>query len=152
DALHVECGFHILRIGHAMGDDGGLQRYHGISGLQRFAHLRRDIKILVHLRPSKIRFCSAPSSSAGLTVSSASAAMAAAALPARQLSSSPMPRAQAQTMAAVKASPAPVAFLRRGASEGMKYSRPSPAANTPSGPSVMNTRESPVSSNRRAAR
>ena len=41
-------------------------------------------------------------------VSCEEAAMAAAALPARQLSSSPMPRAQAQTMAAVKASPAAV--------------------------------------------
>ena len=48
DALHVEGGLHILRVGHAVGDDGGFQRHHRLSGIQRVAHLRRDIQILVH--------------------------------------------------------------------------------------------------------
>ena len=45
--LHVQRCLHILGIGHAVGDDGGLQSHHRAALIQGLAHFRRNVKILV---------------------------------------------------------------------------------------------------------
>ena len=48
DVLHRQGGLHILGVGHAVGDDGGLQGHHGLAGGKGLGHLVRNVKILVH--------------------------------------------------------------------------------------------------------
>ncbi len=38
---------HVLRIGHAVGDDGGLQGHHRLAGGQRGGNFRLDIEVSV---------------------------------------------------------------------------------------------------------
>ena len=45
--LHSQSGFHVLGIGHTVGDDGGLQSHHRLTGSQRFGYLGFYIQILV---------------------------------------------------------------------------------------------------------
>ena len=47
DLLHVQGGFHVLGIGHTVGDDGGLQSHHGAALIQSLLHFGSDVQILV---------------------------------------------------------------------------------------------------------
>ena len=97
DALDVQRSLHVLRIGHAVGDDGGLQGNHGPARIQRRLDLRRDIQIgiQIHVRYllrlhraaiAAILSCKIFSLISGFTVSMDSTAMEAAAMPAMPLS------------------------------------------------------------------
>lgn len=79
----------------------------------------------------------------GLMVSSLSTAMAAAAVPAAQLSARSRPARNDQTRDAIIASPAPVALRISALQMGSKCVSPYCAANTPSPPSDRNTRCTP---------
>ncbi len=46
DLLHLEGGLHVLGIGHAVGDDGGLQGHHGLAGSDGLGHLGGHVQIL----------------------------------------------------------------------------------------------------------
>ena len=46
--LHQQGGLHILGIGHAVGDDGALQRHDGFAGGQRRLYLGGNVQIFVH--------------------------------------------------------------------------------------------------------
>ena len=46
--LHQQGGLHILGVGHAVGDDGALQRHHGAALIQSLFDLGRYIKISIH--------------------------------------------------------------------------------------------------------
>ena len=50
DFLHIQSRFDILRIGHAVADDGAFQRHHRLPGCQGFRHFGLDIQIgIAHL-------------------------------------------------------------------------------------------------------
>ena len=50
DLLHVQGRLHILGIGHAVADDGALQRHHGLAILQGLLYLRGNIQITIHIK------------------------------------------------------------------------------------------------------
>ena len=47
DPLHRQGGFHVLGVGHSVGDDGGLQGHHGPALRQGLGHLGGYVQILV---------------------------------------------------------------------------------------------------------
>ena len=47
ELLHVHSGLHILRIGHTVGDDGALQRHHGLALLQSLFDLSGNVQITI---------------------------------------------------------------------------------------------------------
>ena len=55
DALHLQSGFHVLGIGHAVGDDGGFQGHHRLPGFQGFLDFRGDVQILVHVHDADLQ-------------------------------------------------------------------------------------------------
>ena len=48
DLLDLEGGLHVLRVGHAVGNDGGFERHDGLTGGKGLSNLGGDIQILVH--------------------------------------------------------------------------------------------------------
>ena len=48
DLLDLERGLHVLRVGHAVGNDGGFERHDGLTGGKGLGNLGGDIQILVH--------------------------------------------------------------------------------------------------------
>ena len=48
DGFDLESGLHILRVGHAVGDDGGFQGDDRLAGGDGGGHLGGDVEILVH--------------------------------------------------------------------------------------------------------
>ena len=87
DLFHFQSGLHILGVGHAVGDDGGLQGHHRLAFRQGLGHGGVHVKIGIHSASScsVIRAWTASADRAGLMVFSPSTAMAAAALAARAL-------------------------------------------------------------------
>ena len=64
DLLHVQRGLHILRVGHTVRDDGGLQRHHGAALVQSLLHFGSNVQILIerhvkflHILNLKSVFC-----------------------------------------------------------------------------------------------
>ena len=55
DGLHLQGGFHVLGIGHAVGDDGGFQGHHRLSGFQGFLDFGGDVQILVHVHDADLQ-------------------------------------------------------------------------------------------------
>ena len=47
ELLHVHSGLHILGIGHTVGDDGALQRHHGLALLQSLFDLSGNVQITI---------------------------------------------------------------------------------------------------------
>ena len=106
DALDLQSGLHILRIGHAVGDDGGFQSDDGLTGGNGLSDLGLYVKKLVELHDkdppvsrienlqnyiAAMRLRTASADMAGLMVSSPSMAIAAAAAAARAVSASAVP-------------------------------------------------------------
>ena len=102
DALDLQGGLHILRIGHAVGDDGGLQSDDGLTGGNGLGDLGLYVKKLVELHDkdppvsrienlqiysAAMRLRTVPADMAGLMGSLPSAAAAAA----RAVSASAVP-------------------------------------------------------------
>jgi len=58
DAFHLGCHLHVLRVGHAMADDGALQRDHGMAGSEGFRDRGQDGKAVrcVHRAP-QLKVC-----------------------------------------------------------------------------------------------
>ena len=48
DALDLEGGLHVLRVGHTVGNDGGFERHDGLAGGKRLGDLGGNIEIFVH--------------------------------------------------------------------------------------------------------
>ena len=48
--LDLERGFNVLRVGHAVGNDGGFERHDGLAGFERLGDLGGDVQILVHVK------------------------------------------------------------------------------------------------------
>ena len=48
--LDLERGFDVLRVGHAVGNDGGFERHDGLAGGKGLGNLGGDIQILVHVK------------------------------------------------------------------------------------------------------
>ena len=106
DALDLQGGLHILRIGHAVGDDGGFQSDDGLTGGNGLGDLGLYVKKLVELHDkdppvsrienlqiysAAMRLRTVSADMAGLMVSSPSMAIAAAAAAARAVSASAVP-------------------------------------------------------------
>ena len=47
DLFHVQGSLHVLRIGHTVGDDGGLQSHHGAALVQSLLHFGSDVQVFV---------------------------------------------------------------------------------------------------------
>ena len=100
--LHVQSGFHILGIGHTVGNDGGFQGNDGLALGNGGGNFGIDVQILVQFHTNHIpllrlkvqpfiRAFSAWADMAGLMVSADSMAMAPAARPARAVASRSLP-------------------------------------------------------------
>ena len=49
DLLHLEGGLHVLGVGHAVGDDGGLQGDHGLARGHSGGYFRGDVQIRIEI-------------------------------------------------------------------------------------------------------
>ena len=103
DLLNVQSGFHVLGVGHTVGDDGGFQGNNGLAVGQSLSDFGIDVQILVHVHSCTflsflkkpcyrcIRLRRPAADMAELMVSEDSMAMEPAARPARAVSRRVMP-------------------------------------------------------------